>query len=79
MTFRSALAALLAGGALAGAFAPFGWWPLAIASPAALLALLRGRPPRSAFLLGWLYGLGMFGAGVWWLQISIHQFGRYRR
>ena len=56
-------------------FAPFGWWfvpPFAIAL--ALFGwLLVG--PRHAFWRGWLFGLGMFGAGVGWVHVSVHQFG----
>ena len=31
--------------------------------------------PRRAFLRGWLYGLGFFGTGVYWVFTSIHTFG----
>lgn len=24
---------------------------------------------------GWCFGLGFFGYGVWWIQVSVHQFG----
>ena len=68
-------AALLAGLALPFAFAPYGWWPVAGFALAALLALLRGRDARQAARLGWCFGLGMFGHGVWWIQVSVHQFG----
>lgn len=68
-------AALGAGLSLVFAFAPYNFWPLAIASPLALLAILRGCSVKQATLIGWCYGLGMFGYGVWWLQVSIHQFG----
>ncbi|MGR8921687.1 MAG: apolipoprotein N-acyltransferase [Gammaproteobacteria bacterium] len=69
------LAAALAGASLPLAFAPYGLWPLAVLAPAALLALLASCSPRAAFLTGWVFGLGMFGHGVWWIQVSVHQFG----
>ena len=63
-------AALLAGASLPLAFAPFGIWPLAMLSPAVLLlGWRRVRAPRAAWR-GWLYGCGMFGAGVSWIHHS---------
>jgi len=67
--------ATAAGGATPFAFAPYGLWPLAAITPAILLLLLRDLRPRTAALLGWLYGVGLFGHGVWWIQVSVHQFG----
>ena len=69
------LYALLAGLILPFAFAPYAWWPLAIVAPAALLLLLRASTPGQAARLGWCFGVGMFGHGVWWIQVSVHQFG----
>jgi len=69
------LAALFAGVLLTFAFAPFGAWPLAILCPAVLMALWDGASPRRAALLGLCFGAGTFGAGTWWLYISIHGFG----
>ncbi len=71
----SALFAIAAGASLAFAFAPYGLFPLAILAPAALFALLLEISPRRAAWLGWCFGLGMFGHGVWWVQVSIHKFG----
>jgi apolipoprotein N-acyltransferase len=68
--------ALGAGAALALAFAPFGYWPLAILSPAVLFFLWQGQAPRTAALTGLLFGIGTFGAGTYWLYISIHGFGQ---
>jgi apolipoprotein N-acyltransferase len=69
------LLAVASGAILPLAFAPFGIWPLVIASHAGLLLAIRGMHPRRAALTAWVYGLGMFGFGVWWVQVSIHQFG----
>ena len=69
------LSALAAGLIVPFAFAPYAWWPLAALGPAVLLALLRARSPRQAACLGWCFGVGMFGHGVWWIQVSVHQFG----
>ena len=65
----------MAGAALSFAFAPFGLWPLAVLAPALLFALWQDAPPRRAAWLGFLFGAGTFGAGTWWLYISIHGFG----
>ena len=69
------LAALLAGGALVFAFAPFAVWPAAILSPAILFALILRRTPGRAFRLGWWFGLGQFGLGVSWVYESFTLFG----
>lgn len=69
------LVAVAAGAMSSFAFAPLGWRWLAPLSVAVLFALWREVPPRTAARRGWCYGLGMFGAGVWWIQISIHKFG----
>jgi len=65
-------AALLAGAALTLAFAPFGYWPLAILCPALLMWQWRAASRREAAALGFWFGAGLFGAGTWWLYISIH-------
>ena len=70
-----ALLALTAGLLLPCAFAPYGLWPLAVLSLALLFALLRDASPRAAAWRGYVYGLGMFGHGVTWIQVSIHKFG----
>lgn len=69
------LAALAAGALTVLAFAPFALSPLALIGPAVLFWLWAGRSPGRAFLLGWLYGIGLMGFGVFWVRISIAQFG----
>jgi apolipoprotein N-acyltransferase len=72
---RAALAALLAGAILPLAFAPFHLFPLAILSPAALFILWHGASATRAAWHGFLFGLGMFGVGVSWVYVSMHNFG----
>ena len=67
--------ALVAGLLVPLGFAPFGWFPLPILGLALALHAWLAVPPRRAFWRGWLFGLGMFGFGVGWVHISIHQFG----
>ncbi|OOG22850.1 apolipoprotein N-acyltransferase [Thioalkalivibrio denitrificans] len=69
------LLALASGALLTLAFAPYEWRPLAILSPALLFVLWWGQTPGWAALRGYLYGLGMFGAGVHWIYHSLYLFG----
>lgn len=57
------------------AFAPVGWHWLMILSLAGLLALLENKTPRQGFVLGLLFGMGLFGVGVSWIYISLTQYG----
>jgi apolipoprotein N-acyltransferase len=68
-------AACAAGAGLNLAFAPFGWWPVAVLAPALLFALIRGLPPRRAFGLGAAFGAGLFAFGTYWLYTCLHVFG----
>ncbi len=67
--------ALVAGLLVPLGFAPFGWFPLPLLALAVALHTWLAVAPRRALLRGWLFGLGMFGFGVGWVHISIHQFG----
>lgn len=69
------LTVLFLGIALTFAFAPYEIFPLAIISPAILLALWLKMTPKKAFWAGFLFGIGFFGAGVYWVYISVHEFG----
>lgn len=66
---------LIAGAALPLAFAPIDYAVIGIISPAVLFFLWYKSSQKSAFILGYAYGLGMFGTGVNWLHISINLFG----
>lgn len=68
-------AAILLGMLLTFAFAPYEIFPLAIVAPAGLLALLLNVSPKRAFWLGFLFGIGLFGVGVYWVFNSIHDIG----
>ena len=64
------------GALLALAFAPFFLWPLAILIPAILFWLNRNESSlRRLFTNGWLFGVGYFGCGVYWIYNSLHDFG----
>jgi len=68
--------ALALGAALSLAFAPFGFWPIAILAPAVLFWLWDDVSPRHAASLGFAFGSGTFAAGTYWLYISINGFGK---
>lgn len=69
------LGALLLGATLTLAFAPFGYWPLAVLAPLGLLALLARLDPTAVALRAWCFGAGLFGAGASWVYVSIHVYG----
>jgi apolipoprotein N-acyltransferase len=69
------VAAFACGASLNLAFAPFGWWPIALIAPAALFALIRGLPPRRAAMTGAAFGIGLFAFGTYWLYTCLHVFG----
>lgn len=72
---RIYLIALLGGAVMPLAFAPFGWSPVAWLSLTGLFGAWSFVTPKHAFRSGYLFGLGMFGAGVSWVFVSMHDFG----
>ncbi|MDQ5910934.1 MAG: apolipoprotein N-acyltransferase [Pseudomonadota bacterium] len=69
------LLVFIAGALLTLAFAPFDLWPLAILLPIVLLWSWETATPRRAALRGGLFGLGLFGFGIYWIFISLHDYG----
>ncbi len=69
------LAILVAGALLPLAFSPLELFPLAVVSPAILFYFWQRVTPASAAWRGFLFGLGMFGVGVSWVYVSMHNFG----
>ena len=57
------------------AFAPFELHPLVFLSLAFLMHQWIRATPRRCLWLGFWFGLGLFGAGVSWVYVSLHQFG----
>ncbi len=72
---RAALIALGAGVLHTLAFAPTGAWWLQLVALAILFAIVEPAGPRAAALAGALFGFGWLASGLWWLHISMHQFG----
>lgn len=69
------LAMLLAGGAHTAAFAPWELWWLQLLALAALAWAVAAAAPRRAAWLGGCFSLGWLASGLWWLYISLHDFG----
>jgi apolipoprotein N-acyltransferase len=69
------ISAVMLGGVQTLAYAhPFAW-PLQIACIAALARLAAATSPRGSAWLGLAYGSAWLGAGVWWLYVSLHDYG----
>ena len=65
------VAALGCGLAAATGFVPLGWWPVALAGLAGLIALgFSASTAGQAFRTGWLFGLGHFTVGLNWIATA---------
>ena len=71
----AALLAAVAGALAVLAFPPFGLAPILVVALAILYGLLVARRPREAFLIGWGFGIGLLGFGIFWIRISLNEFG----
>lgn len=70
------LLAALTGAATVLGFAPFYLYPVPIATIALLFLLWqRCATAKQAAWLGLAFGLGFFNAGIYWIYISLHDFG----
>lgn len=67
---------MLAGAVCVPGFAPLGIFPFPVLSLAVLFALMhRAESPRVAAWLGFVFGLGLFSAGINWIYVALHDFG----
>lgn len=62
------------GAAAALGFAPFGYYALTWLAMTGLLGLWWRAGPRRAAWRGFVFGWGLFGAGVHWPFVSIHEY-----
>jgi apolipoprotein N-acyltransferase len=70
------LLAMIAGALNVLAFAPFGLWPVQIATLAFVFWLvLQQNSIRRSMLIGCAYGFGWLACGFYWLYISMHRYG----
>ena len=66
----------IAGAALVAAFAPLDLPALGLLAPALLIHLWSGAArPRDCAWIGFAFGMGLFGAGVSWVYVSLSVFG----
>lgn len=72
---RAALIALAAGVLHTAAFAPTDAWYLQILALALLFGIAEHASPKAAALAGAAFGWSWLASGLWWLHISMHQFG----
>lgn len=57
-------------------FAPFYFYPISILSLIGLFYLwFSDGSPKQAAMTGFMYGLGLFGLGFYWIYISLHTYG----
>lgn len=69
--------ALVAGATIFLGFSPYGLWYIAFLGLLVYVALWRPNlSTKQGFLLALTFHLGMFGAGVHWLYVSIHTYGQ---
>jgi len=74
--FGQRFTALLLGALAVLGYAPLYLYPIPILTLAGLFMLWRkAESPKQMFQLGYFYGLGLFGAGVSWIYVSLHDFG----
>ena len=74
--FQKILLAFALGALSVLGFAPFYIFPIPIFAIAGLCYLwLKTSTPAGAWLLGFSYGLGLYCAGIYWIYISLHDFG----
>lgn len=66
---------LVAGGLHTAAFAPLEWWPLQILALALLAAAVAEATPRQAAWRGLCFSFAWLASGLWWLYISMHDYG----
>lgn len=55
--------------------APFNLWPLSIVGLTLLALLLDGQAVPAVLQRSFAFGAGMYGVGVSWIYVSIHNFG----
>lgn len=67
---------VLAGVLLTTSFAPFGLFALAPLCVLPLLLSALHTSPRRNARFGFLFGLGLFASGTYWIYVSVHVFGQ---
>jgi len=76
LSWPSNIVALLAGALLPFSFSPFHYYPVAVLSLSLLFWSWNHTSAKQAALRGFLFGIGMFGVGISWVYVAIHDFGQ---
>lgn len=66
---------LIAGALVPLSLAPFHFWYVAPVCIAVFLYALQDENHKTLFLRSWCFGIGLFGSGVSWVYVSIHEYG----
>jgi apolipoprotein N-acyltransferase len=69
------LYSFIAGALLVLGFSPFNLWIMGFVSAALFLNLYHNRSAKHASLIGFCFGLGLFGCGASWIFVSIDTYG----
>ncbi len=72
---RNDWVALLAGALVPFGFAPFAFYPILLVSLMLIFDLWRMASPKQSLRFGLIFGVGMFGVGISWIYVAIHEFG----
>ncbi len=75
LKWRWELSSPIAGVLLTLAFAPFSYSYLSIVSLVFVFLSWSNCSTRRAVVRAYLYGLGLFGSGISWVYVSIHDYG----
>lgn len=69
------LIAIISGTFITLSLAPFNLWALSILSCGLLFRILQKKTLLNSLIIGWMFGIGLFGSGASWVYVSIHDFG----
>jgi apolipoprotein N-acyltransferase len=74
--FLKPISLFLLGAVCVLGFAPYYFYPASIISLIGLVYFwCHENTPKQAALSGFIYGLGLYSAGIYWIYISLHDFG----
>ena len=74
-TTAALLLCLLSGGLITFSFAPLDIWPLALLAVSIFALLLKDQPLKQVMWRSFVFGVGLYAAGIHWIYVSIHNFG----
>ncbi len=72
--WRGDILAIFTGSILPLSFAPYDWWWFGILACASLALCLKKISARRALWRSFLFAVGMYGTGISWIYVSIHDF-----